>query len=138
MEIGVHLPTTQGPGVAREALMAFAQEAERRSIASLWVSDHVVIPRVTRDYPGGARFPHPPDTPYLEPVVVLGAVAMCTTRARLGASVFILGHRHPVVMAKMLAGTSGSTMVSPGPMMAVGALWKALIGAASFSVPFSM
>jgi probable F420-dependent oxidoreductase len=27
---------------------------------------------------------------------------MCTTRARLGASVFILGHRHPVVMAKML------------------------------------
>jgi probable F420-dependent oxidoreductase len=27
---------------------------------------------------------------------------VCTTRARLGASVFILGHRHPVVMAKML------------------------------------
>ena len=40
--------------------------------------------------------------------------------------------------SKMLAGTSGRTMVSPGPMMAVGALWKALIGAASFSVPFSM
>src|SRR5256885_13157825 len=27
---------------------------------------------------------------------------MCTTTARLGSSVFILGHRHPVVMAKML------------------------------------
>jgi probable F420-dependent oxidoreductase len=35
-------------------------------------------------------------------VTVLAAAAMCTSRARLGASVFILGHRHPVVMAKML------------------------------------
>jgi probable F420-dependent oxidoreductase len=35
-------------------------------------------------------------------VVVLAAAATVTTRARLGASVFILGHRHPVVMAKML------------------------------------
>ena len=33
---------------------------------------------------------------------MLAAAAVCTTRARLGASVFILGHRHPVVMAKML------------------------------------
>jgi probable F420-dependent oxidoreductase len=36
-------------------------------------------------------------------VTVLTAAAMCTDRARLGSSVFILGHRHPVVMAKMLA-----------------------------------
>jgi probable F420-dependent oxidoreductase len=28
---------------------------------------------------------------------------VATTRARIGCSVFILGHRHPVVMAKMLA-----------------------------------
>src|SRR5439155_5118603 len=78
------------------------REAESRGIASLWVSDHVVFPRSTSgEYPGG-RFPHAPDTPYLEPVAVLAAAAMATERARLGASVFILGHRHPVVMAKML------------------------------------
>jgi probable F420-dependent oxidoreductase len=35
-------------------------------------------------------------------VTVLAAAAVSTARARLGASVFILGHRHPVVMAKML------------------------------------
>jgi probable F420-dependent oxidoreductase len=71
-------------------------------MASLWVSDHVVFPRTaTGSYPGG-RFPHPPDKAYLEPVAVLAAAAMCTAHARLGASVFILGHRHPVVMAKML------------------------------------
>ncbi len=62
----------------------------------------MIFPRTaTGSYPGG-RFPHPPDKPYLEPVTVLAAAAVLTTRARLGASVFILGHRHPVVMAKML------------------------------------
>jgi probable F420-dependent oxidoreductase len=102
MEMGCHLPTTQPPDRAREALVTFAQEAEKREMASLWVSDHVIIPHVSTGYPGG-RFPHPPDRPYLEPVVALTAAAVSTTRARLGASVFILGHRHPVVMAKMLS-----------------------------------
>jgi probable F420-dependent oxidoreductase len=102
MELGCHLPN-QGPLATREAIATFAREAEQRRMASLWVSDHVVFPRTaTGRYPGG-RFPHPPDKPYLEPVTVLTAAAMVTDRARLGSSVFILGHRHPVVMAKMLA-----------------------------------
>jgi probable F420-dependent oxidoreductase len=101
MDLGCHLPN-QGPLATSDALVTFAREAERRDVASLWVSDHVIFPRTaTGSYPGG-RFPHPPDKPYLEPVVVLSAAAAVTTRARLGASVFILGHRHPVVMAKML------------------------------------
>jgi probable F420-dependent oxidoreductase len=102
MKIGCHLPTTQRAADTRDALVTFAREAEKRDIASLWVSDHVVIPRVSAGYPGGRSFPHPPDVPYLEPVTALAAAAVCTTRPRLGASVFILGHRHPVVMAKML------------------------------------
>jgi len=101
MDLGAHLPT-QGPLATREAVMTFCREAERANIASLWVSDHVIFPRTaTGSYPGG-RFPHPPDKAYLEPVATLTAAAMCTERARLGASVFILGHRHPVLMAKML------------------------------------
>ena len=101
MDLGCHLPT-QGPLATREALLTFAREADERGIASLWVSDHVIFPRTaTGNYPGG-RFPHPPDKPYLEAVIALTAAAAVTTRARIGASVFILGHRHPVVMAKML------------------------------------
>ncbi len=101
MDIGCHLPT-QGPLATREAVLAFCREAEARSVASLWVSDHVIFPRTASgQYPGG-RFPFQPDVPYLEPVAVLSAAAVATERARLGASVFILGHRHPVVMAKML------------------------------------
>ena len=52
--------------------------------------------------PGGP-YPFPPETAYLEPVVALAAAASVTERVKLGASVFILGHRHPVVMAKMLS-----------------------------------
>jgi len=44
MEIGCHLPT-QGPVATREALLTFAQQAEKHRIASLWVSDHVIFPR---------------------------------------------------------------------------------------------
>jgi probable F420-dependent oxidoreductase len=101
MQIGCHLPN-QGPLATGDAVVTFAREAEKRHVASLWVSDHVIFPRTQSGaYPGG-RFPHPPDKPYLEPVTVLAAAAVVTTRARLGASVFILGHRHPVLMAKML------------------------------------
>src|SRR5262245_61230489 len=120
MEIGCHLPT-QGPVATREALLAFAREAERRDVASLWVSDHVVFPRTTTgSYPGG-RFPHPPDKAYLEPVVVLAAAAVATTRPRLGSSVFILGHRHPVVMAKML--TSIDALSNGRLIVGVGVGW---------------
>jgi probable F420-dependent oxidoreductase len=120
MDIGCHLPT-QGPVATREALVTFARESEKRRIASLWVSDHVIFPRSTTGaYPGG-RFPHPPDKPYLEPVVALAAAAMCTTHARVGASVFILGHRHPVVMAKML--TSIDALSSGRLICGVGVGW---------------
>ena len=102
MDIGCHLPQ-QGPVATREALLAFCREAEAREIVSLWVSDHVVFPRTeTGEHPGGP-YPFPSDTAYLEAVVALAAAASVTERAKLGASVFILGHRHPVVMAKMLS-----------------------------------
>src|SRR5438067_9388358 len=102
MEIGCHLPM-HGPLATREALVTFCREAEARDVASLWVSDHVVFPRTeTGEHPGGP-FPFPSEMAYLEPVAALAAAAVITERARIGASVFILGHRHPVVMAKMLS-----------------------------------
>jgi probable F420-dependent oxidoreductase len=102
MDIGCHLPM-HGPLATREALLTFCREAEARGVNSLWVSDHVVFPRTeTGEHPGGP-FPFPSEMAYLEAVTVLAAAATVTERARLGASVFILGHRHPVVMAKMLS-----------------------------------
>ena len=40
--------------------------------------------------------------------------------------------------SKIVAGTSGSTIVSSGPMIALGDLWNALMGAGSLRVPSSM
>lgn len=120
MDIGCHLPT-QGPVATREALMTFASRAEAHRMASLWVSDHVVFPKAGNDeYPSGG-FPHAPDTPYLEPVTVLAAAALCTERVRLGASVFILGHRNPIVMAKML--TTIDTLSNGRLICGVGVGW---------------
>lgn len=132
MDIGCHLPT-QGPVATREALLTFCHQAEAQHIASLWVSDHIVFPKVnTGGYPGG-RFPHAPETPYLEPVAVLAAAAMCTERACIGASVFILGHRNPLVMAKML--TTIDTLSSGRLICGVGVGWWAEEFAA-LGVPF--
>jgi probable F420-dependent oxidoreductase len=120
MKLGCHLPT-QGPLATREAMLIFCREAEARDVASLWVSDHVVFPRTaTGRYPGG-RFPFEPDTAYLEPVAVLAAAALATERARLGCSVFILGHRHPVLMAKML--TTIDTLSNGRLICGVGVGW---------------
>jgi probable F420-dependent oxidoreductase len=132
MEIGCHLPT-QGPLATPEALETFARQAEAHRMASLWVSDHVVFPKAnSSQYPAG-RFPYAPDTPYLEPVAVLAAASMCTQRARLGSSVFILGHRNPIVMAKML--TTIDTLSKGRLICGVGVGWWAEEFAA-LGVPF--
>src|SRR5439155_431548 len=48
-------------------------------------------------------FPLAPSTAFLEPLVALGLVAGVTERVRLGTTVLVLPHRHPVLAAKMLA-----------------------------------
>ena len=105
MEVGCHLPV-YGPSATREALTLFAGRMESLGFDSLWVSDHVVIPeRIASRYPYNATgdFPLPPDTDFLEPLTVLPLVAAVTGRIRLGTSVLVLPHRHPVLTAKMLA-----------------------------------
>jgi len=105
MNIGCHLPV-YGPAATREALTLFARRAEALGYDSLWVSDHVVIPYTIRSrYPYNATgdFPLTPDTDFLEPTVVMALVAGVTSRIRLGTSVLVLPHRHPVLTAKILA-----------------------------------
>jgi probable F420-dependent oxidoreductase len=73
---------------------------------SLWVSDHIVFPHETTSrYPFSAdgRVTWPLDDAYLEPLVVLGAVAAATTRISIGTSVLIAPMRNPVLLAKQAA-----------------------------------
>src|SRR5438046_10319941 len=80
MLIGCHVPTTIPAEVARDAVLTFAREAEAREFASLWVSDHVVIPRDTGGYPRGGRCPPPPAVGSPAPPAALAPSAGCTAR----------------------------------------------------------
>lgn len=105
MKIGVHLPHV-GPLATREGVGRFAREAEAAGFDSLWVSDHVVIPRrMSVPYPQSpdGRFPVPPEAPFLEAIATLLFVAGCTERIALGTSVCIVPWRNPVLLAKQLA-----------------------------------
>ena len=105
MEIGVHLPHI-GPLANRGGLTGFAQMAEEYGFDSLWVSDHVIVPRKLDSrypYARGGDFPVPPDVPMMEPIATLLFVAGVTQRAKLGTTVLVLPMRNPVITAKMLA-----------------------------------
>jgi probable F420-dependent oxidoreductase len=105
MEIGAHLPV-YGAAATRDGLLLAARRIEALGYDSLWVSDHVVIPWEIRSrYPYNATgdFPLSPSTDFLEPLTALTLAAAVTSRVRLGTSVLVLPHRHPVLTAKMLA-----------------------------------
>src|SRR5215510_5460063 len=105
VEFGCHLPVF-GPVATRVNLLTFAREMESLGYESLWASDHVVVPHAIRSrYPYNAtgQFPLPPDATFLEPLTALGMVAAVTERVRLGTTVLVLPHRHPVLAAKALA-----------------------------------
>jgi len=105
LQFGYHLPIW-GPAATRDTLITLARRVEALGFDSVWASDHVVIPFEIRSrYPYNATgdFPLPPTTNFLEPLTALALVAGVTERLRLGTTVLVLPHRHPVLAAKMLA-----------------------------------
>jgi F420-dependent oxidoreductase-like protein len=82
-----------GQGPIAEQLAAIAHRAEVAGFRDIWVMDHFrQIPRIGREWE---------DIP--EAYVTLSYLAGVTSRIRLGALVTAVGHRHPVVLGKMLA-----------------------------------
>ena len=105
LAFGYHLPIW-GPAATRDTLIAVSRHVEALGFDSVWVSDHVVVPfQIASRYPYNAtgQFPLPPTTSFLEPLTALSLVAGVTERLRLGTTVLVLPHRHPVLAAKMLA-----------------------------------
>jgi len=105
MEFGCHLPVF-GRAATRAGLLTFARDMERLGYESLWASDHIVIPHTIRSrypYSDTGQFPLAADATFLEPLTALAMVAGVTERAKLGTTVLVLPHRHPVLAAKMLA-----------------------------------
>jgi len=108
MEFGCHLPII-GNTATRENIVRFAQRMEALGYDSVWVRDHVVLPWTSESqYPythisPSGQYPVAPGENLLEPLTTLALVAGVTEQIRLGTTVLVLPHRHPVLAAKMVA-----------------------------------
>ena len=92
MRLGVVLPTYP-IGATVEGVVQVAQAADRLGFASIWTTDHVILPP---DQAG-------PYAEILEPLMMLAYVAPLTSRVKLGISVIVVPQRNGVVLAKELA-----------------------------------
>jgi probable F420-dependent oxidoreductase len=123
MQIGVWLPNCRHLATP-EIIRGTAVMAEQLGFDSVWVSDHVVVPRENIKNFGETIF---------DPLVTLAVVAGATRRVRLGTTVLIVPYRNAVVTAKMVASLdalSGGRVV-----FGIGAGWVAA-ESAMLGVPF--
>jgi len=95
-------------------VVEFAREAERLGYDSVWISDHFFLSL--------ERYGGPPDRQgSLEPMTTLAALAVSTSRVRIGTLVACAPFRHPSILAKMSAALS---LYSGGRFeLGVGAGW---------------
>ena len=99
---------------------------EAVGFASLWVSDHVVMPAtVTSRYPYAADgvATWATDDPWYDAIVALSMAAAVTSTAELGTAVLVLPQRQPVILAKEIA--SLDRLAGGRVVLGVGAGWLA-------------
>ncbi len=136
MEIGLYMPT-HGVGLRDEKAwfwqnvpavemrpVQVAQQAERLGYHSVWVGDHVTMPKDTvgahpTNPDATARRAYPIDVNILDTFVVLAAVAVSTSRIRFAPGVLIAPYRHPLSDARQLASldvlSNGRLILGVGP-----------------------
>ena len=117
MKVGITLP--QGcdreflgldPAAAWDRTLAAAREADELGFESLWLYDHFTVD------------PPPEEALVFEPVVELAALAMATSRARLGHLVLAAAYRPAGLTVKMAATLD---VVARGRFeLGIGAGWK--------------
>src|SRR5712691_547006 len=110
MKFGLCLPNFGGK-IGPGELLALAVAAEENGFASVWVTDHIIMPR---------RLKSPYDELF-EPFVTLASIAAKTSEVKLGTSVLVLPQRDPFLVAKQAATLdqfSGGRMI-----LGVGAGW---------------
>lgn len=101
---------TDDPQHDWRSTLALAQVMDAVGVDRVVVSDHVAFGENPGAYAdpalggiAGGRQPTGPDGQWLEPLIVLTALAASTSRIRLGTAVLLAALRRPVVLAKQLS-----------------------------------
>ena len=92
MIFGLNLPNYSGLG-HRDAVTAIAERAEQLGYASLWTSDHVLLPQTLPEPYGNL----------LESFTTLSYLAARTQRIGLATGILVLPQRDPLLAAKQAA-----------------------------------
>src|SRR6202795_4982757 len=123
VKLGICIPH-YGRAIEVGRLLDVVRHAEARGLDSVWVTDHVIVPRGA-----GVIYRHD----MLDPLAVLPWLAGVTERIALGTSVIILPYRSPIPVAKLLA----SVDVLSGGRLIVGAAIGWMEGEfAALGIPF--
>src|SRR5437667_8937549 len=93
MKLGICLPHYGRP-IEVSRLLDVARRAEAGGLDSIWVTDHVIVPRDMAIVYREAM---------LDALAVLPWLAAVTERITIGTSVIILPYRSPLPVAKLLA-----------------------------------
>lgn len=98
MQVG-YFGANVGAFDAPDAIERLAATAEAAGFESLWTGEHVVLVD-----PQKAPSPVPPHAPFVDTIATLAFLAAKTRRIKLGSGIILLAQRHPIVLAKELAG----------------------------------
>ena len=98
----------------------FVARIEESGAAQVGLPDRLLM-TAEMEHPGGGSYGHEPTEPYLEPIVMLGAIAVATRKIRLTTTILLAPLRQPIVLAKAAATVD---VLSDGRLdLALGAGW---------------
>ena len=105
MKVGL-MPLFGGETADPDYVARIAKGLEDKGFSSVWVPDHVLIPKVIKSgypYNKDGSFPVDPKLLGLEPFALLTFIAAHTETIRLGTGVIVLPQRNPTLTAKQAA-----------------------------------
>jgi len=80
--------------LSKQYIHTTARMAEELGFDSVWIPDHIVVPRAVEERYGPV---------YYDAITVLAYLAGITDRVLLGTTVLVIPYRHPLVLAKQVA-----------------------------------
>ncbi len=89
-----------------EALVGLGQLAEAVGFESVWTFEHAIVPvdyQSRYPYSADGKMGTTPETPFVDPLIALTAIAANTKTLRLGTGVNILSQANPLYVAKQAA-----------------------------------